>query len=165
MLALEFNGDLAGVKDLGFIDSAAEPFFFTFKVACGACHEEHPNEIAFNAHEKKPLANSRGEANFAMKCKMCGKEGNVNVVEAPEKFGVFDAEKNDSKHPAKLVSFDCRGIDLVEFVPKGEFFATGEESNTKFTLEFDDGEWYDYDEKANQEVSITGCEWLIKKTK
>lgn len=165
MLTLEYNGELSGVKLFGFIDSENEPFFFTFKVACGACHEEHPNEIAFNAYETKPLANSRGEANFAMKCKMCGKEGNVNVVDPPNKLGVFDTDKNDSKHPARLVTFDCRGVDLVEFVPKGEFYAIGDESNTRFTVEFEDGEWYDYDEKSSQEVSITGSEWIIKKTK
>lgn len=164
MLALEFNGELSGVTQLGITDSEAAPYFFTFKVECGNCHERHPNAVGFNAHEEHQLANSRGSSNFAMKCKSCGKEGNVSVVDAPSKFGVFDVEKNDRKHPARLVSFDCRGINLVEFVPDGEFWATGE-SNAKFSVQFDDGEWYDYDEKAGQEVSITGCEWSIVKTK
>ena len=38
------------------------------------------------------------------------------------------------------------------------------ESNTKFTgITLDEGEWFDYDEKAGEEVSITNLKWEIRR--
>jgi len=60
--------------------------------------------------------------------------------------------------------FDCRGLEFVEFIAEGEFLATGTESGTKFSgIELPDGEWYDYDEKSGEEVSITNVEWEIRR--
>jgi len=40
----------------------------------------------------------------------------------------------------------------------------GTESNTKFSaIDLTEGDWYDYDEKAGDEVSIKDLEWAIKK--
>lgn len=151
---MQVKAELDNLESFGFVDSPEAPFFFTFKVECANCHEVHANEVAFNAHELKPLANSRGEANFAMKCKFCSKEGNISVQ---PKLGEYTAGTT-----AKMASFDCRGLVLVEFVPRGEFWAKSESS--KFEFEFDDSEFFDYDEKAGVEVSITDCEWTIVKS-
>jgi hypothetical protein len=62
------------------------------------------------------------------------------------------------------LEFDCRGLEFTEFKAEGEFLATGIESGTKFSgIELPDGEWYDYDEKAGEEVSITNVEWEIRR--
>ncbi|KAJ9626635.1 hypothetical protein H2204_010023 [Knufia peltigerae] len=43
---------------------------------------------------------------------------------------------------------------------KGEWEATGIDSGTKFTgIDLSDGEWFDYDEKAGEEVSIKDIKW------
>ena len=40
----------------------------------------------------------------------------------------------------------------------------GTESGSKFTaIALEDGEWYDYDEKAGEEVSIKDVKWSIKR--
>lgn len=40
----------------------------------------------------------------------------------------------------------------------------GAESGTKFSgIDLTDGEWYEYDEKASEEVSITNVKWEIKR--
>lgn len=42
--------------------------------------------------------------------------------------------------------------------------ATGTESGTKFSsIDLSEGEWYDYDEKANEEVSIKDIKWEIRR--
>ena len=42
--------------------------------------------------------------------------------------------------------------------------ATGVESGTKFTdIDLSDGEWFDYDEKASEEVSIKDIKWEIRR--
>jgi len=62
----------------------------------------------------------------------------------------------------KILEFDCRGLEFVEFKADGEWLAEGTESGSKFTgIELHEGEWFDYDEKAGEEVSITGIKWDI----
>ena len=42
--------------------------------------------------------------------------------------------------------------------------ADGLDTNTKFEeVELEEGEWFDYDEKANEEVSIKDLVWEIRR--
>jgi Eukaryotic protein of unknown function (DUF866) len=55
-------------------------------------------------------------------------------------------------------------LEFVEFKPEGEWLAEGTESGTKFTgISFEEGDWFDYDEKAGEEVSITELKWEIRR--
>ena len=48
--------------------------------------------------------------------------------------------------------------------PKGEWLAEGIESGTKFTeIDLSEGEWFEYDEKAGDEVSIKDLKWDIRR--
>lgn len=63
-------------------------------------------------------------------------------------------------HPGS-VSFMLSNHALLE---QGEWLADGLESGTKFTgIELEDGEWFDYDEKAGEEVSIKELVWEIRR--
>lgn len=47
---------------------------------------------------------------------------------------------------------------------QGEWLATGDETGTKFEgIELHEGEWFDYDEKASDEVSITNLVWEVRR--
>jgi len=47
---------------------------------------------------------------------------------------------------------------------QGEWLAEGIDSGTKFEgIELVEGEWFEYDEKANDEVSIKDLKWNIKR--
>jgi len=49
-------------------------------------------------------------------------------------------------------------------VDKGDWEATGIESGTKFAeIDLTEGEWFDYDEKAGEEVSIKDIKWEIRR--
>ena len=89
----------------------------------------------------------------------------------------------------KILEFDCRGLEFTEFMPEvstrtprdglvtnrsssahfilaeqGEWLADGSGSGSKFTgVELVDGEWFDYDEKAGEEVSIRDVRWEIRR--
>lgn len=53
-------------------------------------------------------------------------------------------------------------ISLISL--QGEWLAEGTDSGTKFTgVELSEGEWYDYDEKAGEEVGITNLVWEVVK--
>lgn len=48
---------------------------------------------------------------------------------------------------------------------QGEWLAEGVDSGTKFTgIDLSEGEWFDYDEKAGDEVSINDIKWEIKRS-
>ena len=63
----------------------------------------------------------------------------------------------------KILELDCRGLEFIEFSPDGEFLATGVDSGTKFTVDLSEGEWFDYDDKAGEEVSIKDIKWEIRR--
>ena len=47
---------------------------------------------------------------------------------------------------------------------QGEFQATASESTTKFpSVDLSEGEWFDYDEKAGEEVSVKDVVWEIRR--
>ena len=47
---------------------------------------------------------------------------------------------------------------------QGEWTARGLESLTRFAvMDLQEGEWFDYDEKAGEEVSVTDLKWEILK--
>ena len=51
---------------------------------------------------------------------------------------------------------------VLTLAVQGEWEAKGAESSTPFTaIDLSEGEWYDYDEKAGDEVSIKELKWEI----
>ncbi|CAD0109753.1 unnamed protein product [Aureobasidium uvarum] len=162
MLALFLTAELNGVTDLAPIDTEDSPFYYTFKVQCTSCREVHPNWVSVSRF----VSGSRGEANFVWKCKNCkvcpfflilSSEHSATIKEAPKPYIHGDTPKAQ-----KIIEFDCRGLEFVEFKP--DWKATGIDSNTKFdAIDLTEGDWYDYDEKASEEVSIQGQKWEIKR--
>ena len=43
--------------------------------------------------------------------------------------------------------------------PQGPWSAKGTESGKPFEVELDEDEWYDYDDKASQEVFVKELKW------
>jgi len=55
----------------------------------------------------------------------------------------------------------CASCDLL-IRQQGEWEAKGSESSTPFKgIDLAEGEWYDYDEKAGDEVSVREVNWEI----
>lgn len=47
---------------------------------------------------------------------------------------------------------------------QGEWTAKGLESTTRFSgVDLQEGEWYEYDEKAGEEVSVREVKWEIRR--
>ncbi|KAJ4372845.1 hypothetical protein N0V83_003136 [Neocucurbitaria cava] len=159
VLALALKAELNGVTDLRPQDTEDAPFYYTFKVQCTSCRETHPNLVSVSRFEQNEMSGSRGEANFVWKCKNCKREHSANIKAAPATY-----EQSDPPKTVNILEFDCRGLEFTEFKAEGLFNATGAESGTKFSgIELHEGEWFDYDEKAGEEVSITGIQWEIRR--
>jgi len=159
MLALAITADLEGITDLAPQDTEENPFYYTFKVQCTSCREIHPNWVSISRFEENEVSGSKGEANFVWRCKNCKREHSASIKEAPRSYAQASPPK-----PKNIIELDCRGLEFVEFKADGEWMATGTDSGTKFTgIDISDGEWFDYDEKAGEEVSIKDVKWEIRR--
>lgn len=159
MIGLTLKADLQGITDLKFTDPVDDPFLYTFTIRCMQCREIHPNDITINLYEQHEISGSRGEANFVFKCNTCGKRSSVNMTRSKNPYTAENSGK-----PLRMLEIDSRGLDFVSFKADGKFQCIGEESNTKFEeVDLEDGEWYDYDEKSSEEVSITNIDWTFVK--
>ncbi|KAK0935017.1 hypothetical protein LTR48_003186 [Friedmanniomyces endolithicus] len=87
------------------------------------------------------------------------REHSANITDTPKAY--------PQQSPAKaknILTLDCRGLEFVEFKADGAWKATGVESGTKFAdIDLTEGEWFDYDEKAGEEVSIKDVKWEIRR--
>ncbi|KAI1305511.1 hypothetical protein F5Y03DRAFT_356139 [Xylaria venustula] len=159
MYALILAAELNGVTNLRPKDTEESPFWYTFQVQCTSCRETHPNAISVSRFEENELSGSRGEANFVWKCKNCKRESSCSIKIAPRPYEQAEPPKQQT-----VIEFDCRGLEFTSFSPEGEWLAEGIDSGTRFEgIELQDGEWFDYDEKANDEVSIKELKWEIKR--
>ncbi|MCJ1341573.1 hypothetical protein MMC09_006869 [Bachmanniomyces sp. S44760] len=101
------------------------------------------------------MSGSRGEANFVWKCKQCKRESTATIKAPPSAYLHSSPPKRQN-----IVEFDCRGLEFTEFKSDGEWKAKGLESPTLFSgVDLQEGEWYDFDEKAGEEVSIKDLKW------
>ncbi|CCU82291.1 DUF866 domain-containing protein/DUF866 domain-containing protein [Blumeria hordei DH14] len=159
MLTLTLTADLTGVTELRPDDTPEVPFWYTFKVQCSSCRDVHSNAVNISRFEANQMSGSRGEANFVWKCKSCKRESSATILAPPIAY-----QQGSPPQRQKVLEFDCRGLELVEFIPEGDWLATGTESSTHFEgINLSEGEWYDYDEKSGEEVSIMDLKWEIRR--
>ncbi|KAK4241375.1 putative UPF0587 protein [Achaetomium macrosporum] len=127
MYALTLTAELAGVTNLRPKDNQEAPFHYTFKVQCTSCRETHPNPVTVTRF----------------------RESSASIKAAPTPY-----EQAEPPKAQKILEFDCRGLEFTEFIPEGEWLVDGVDSNTKFEgVELAEGEWFDYDEKAGEEMT------------
>lgn len=73
---------------------------------------------------------------------------------------------NDQNKFKTIVTFDCRGIEPVEFSPAEGWLVKVEESGKAFNdVDLSEKEWADYDDRANQSVGIYELESQFVKVK
>ncbi|KAJ2120222.1 hypothetical protein IW147_005241 [Coemansia sp. RSA 720] len=150
---LQLKADLENVTDLLPVEDTESDTAYNWfiKFQCGSCHETTENLVAICRNEFSPISGSRGEANLVMSCKFCKRESSASISGPPlayTKNGEF----------ATVTQIECRGIDPVAFEPRGEWKAKGAESNSRFTFNLDENEWYDYDDDAGETVSVSNIE-------
>ncbi|ORY01020.1 DUF866-domain-containing protein [Basidiobolus meristosporus CBS 931.73] len=155
---LLFKAELVNVTDLR---PESDDYDWHFKIKCNSCHEVDQNWITLNFTETSDVSGSRGEAHLVMRCKFCKRESSASFDESQK---VRPYTIDDSGSFARLVTLDCRGLEPVEFEPRDGWVCKGAESNTPFQeIDLTDQEWADYDDKANDEVSIMEIEAKFEK--
>ncbi|KAJ3341605.1 hypothetical protein HDU93_004507 [Gonapodya sp. JEL0774] len=85
----------------------------------------------------------------------------VEVVD-PAPIQPYTSDDSDFK---PLITFDCRGLEFVKWIPRDGFTATSSASSTHFDVDLSDSDgWYDYDEKGKVEVSAKELAWKWMKS-
>ncbi|KAG0148809.1 hypothetical protein CROQUDRAFT_74982 [Cronartium quercuum f. sp. fusiforme G11] len=151
-LKLTLSAELTNLTDLSPSDPDTYNYFF--KVQCSGCREVHDNWVGISKTDERSMTGGRGTANFVYKCQFCSKEASATFVvpnaKAPASIYSRDAQS------VTLCVLDCRGCEFTEFDPRGQWTCKGAETKSVFTeIEFEDGEWHDYDEAAGLPVSVT----------
>ncbi|CAI8013780.1 UPF0587 protein v1g245604 [Geodia barretti] len=119
------------------------------KLRCANCGETTQKWIYATTLELKDVKGGRGKAHLVVKCKLCGRENNLQILED------LIRPYSESEKFQTIVVFECRGLEPVEFDPRGGWTAVGVDSGTKFLdVDLSQKEWSDYDERAQQPVSI-----------
>lgn len=143
----------------------------TIHARCTSCHDEHPNPITINRFDPPEGSDEPGPnngINFLMKCKSCRNEMRITFKsdKTVAKAFTIEASEQSVKKPVLMLKMDTRGVDVVEFIPDGKFVCKSAESSHKFEeIDLEENEWYDYDDNAGAEVSITEVKWSIAKLK
>ncbi|OGM41632.1 hypothetical protein ABOM_009712 [Aspergillus bombycis] len=105
---------------------------------------------SLEAAERRTLS---GNASFAK-----SKTHSASIVAGPNVY-----EADEKRKGRKVIDIDCRGLEFTDFKADGEWEAKGTESSTPFmAIDLSESEWYDYDEKAEDEVSIKEITWKFQ---
>ncbi|KAI0307893.1 DUF866-domain-containing protein, partial [Multifurca ochricompacta] len=151
-LLLSIKAELDNVTNL--VPSTEDFEYFFGVVKCTSCNEPHPRIVTLNRLEVHPVSASKDNtAHFVWKCGLCKRESSAKFETSSPPQPYPDTANGQF---APFIALDCRGLEFTSFDPRGLWKCIGTDSRTLFTeVNFEDGEWEDYDEKAKAPVSIS----------
>ncbi|PLW12242.1 hypothetical protein PCANC_18808 [Puccinia coronata f. sp. avenae] len=160
-LMVNLKAELDNLTDLQVDDPTTYQYFF--KVKCTSCHEVHHNWVAICRSEEYPLSGSKGSANLVWKCQLCKREASASFIDLNLKsFPAYTKAQSQEHQSQWLCKVECRGCEFVEYDLRGQWNCKAAESQTEFKgIEFEEGEWHDYDEKSGLPVSVTNVQTEI----
>ncbi|GMM28913.1 hypothetical protein DAMA08_016290 [Martiniozyma asiatica (nom. inval.)] len=141
-----------------------QDYEYTFELVCTQC-DTHAKEIPINLNESHEFG--RASVSYVAKCSFCGNTGTIQI-KLPKNYAGYVIKREEGEEEGeeaknggkqKMLEIDGRGWKAVDFLPVGLFkgFIKGKEVE----VEFDDGEWYDYDDNIG-ELSAIEAEWKIE---
>jgi len=140
------------LENVATVRTCGDDFRWYLKLKCSSCGEETSDYVYLSLCESSPLTGGRGQASLVIKCKLCKRENSIDII----KDSIAKLTDDDSGKFKTVVVFDCRGVNPIDFSPRVGWEAVGLESNSVFSdIDLNELEWYDYDDKAGESVSIT----------
>ncbi|KAL3267410.1 hypothetical protein HHI36_011539 [Cryptolaemus montrouzieri] len=158
-ISLQINVTLEQVEEL-YTNYPNYTFLLKLKcLNCGECPDKWHDVIESNTF---PSKTGKSDTHFSARCKLCGRENSLSIVD-----GTNAKYKNDDQGNFKsIVTFDCRGIEPVEFTPTDGWIVKVEGSTKLFEdVNLAEKEWVEYDEKINQSVGIYDFKFQFVKIK
>eukprot|EP00112_Aurelia_sp_Birch-Aquarium-sp1_P000828 Seg1079.10 transcript_id=Seg1079.10/GoldUCD/mRNA.D3Y31 product="UPF0587 protein v1g245604" protein_id=Seg1079.10/GoldUCD/D3Y31 len=155
-IALEIKADLENITNL---IADGEDFRWYLKLKCLNCGEESKAFVYLTLIESSPLKGGRGHASLVSKCKLCSRDNSADIMK--DSIKSYDIE-NSGQFKA-VVAFECRGMEPVDFSPRAGWIAKGAESTSQFEIDLTEKEWYDFDEKTSNPVSIVDLQYRFSR--
>lgn len=130
--------------------SVDDGFNFRVKFQCESCRDTSEKSLVFGWHDEVEVPGGKGIARVLAKCKGCNRQYNVDIISKKSDFNYTLAQSGEWGHVATL---ECRGgAAPVSFEAGDGFFISG--SKTAWHNQDLSEDWADYDEKADESVSI-----------
>ncbi|KAH9982563.1 DUF866-domain-containing protein, partial [Lactifluus volemus] len=153
-LLLSIKANLENVTNLV---PASVDFEYFFGVKCTSCNEftQRSYPLTASCEEHHVSTGKDNTAHFVWRCGLCKRESSAKFEASspPQPYS------NANSQFAPFLIIDCRGLEFISFDPRGIWKCEGLDSRALFTeVEFDGGEWVDYDEKAKMPVGISEIE-------
>ena len=168
-ISLQISCALENIEEL----RPGENHSYFLKLRCNACGECDNvwHDVSADEFVKQDSRNAKGY-NFVIKCKLCSRENSLDLIEGSQgksssikyssgfikvQFIVFVGAytEDDSGKFKTIITFDCRGIEPVEFDPRGGYVVKAIDNGQTFEdVEIEGGDWTEYDDKNKNSVSI-----------
>lgn len=126
-----------------------EEYQWEFKVQCSKCFIEINNTISFSKGDEIENENGHSHINFQMKCKECKSLFTIDVHKS-SKFHLEVPNGNDS---GVFAVFECRGVNLLNFIPNSDLIIEAVDSGSEFKSDLSDLVC-EYDEKNGNMIYI-----------
>ncbi|KFD57280.1 hypothetical protein M514_01791, partial [Trichuris suis] len=151
-VALELKFTCENLREL----SPSYPCFrWLLKFKCTGCGESSGVWHDVIEDEKFDIPSSRGQANFVCKCKLCGEQSSVDILKNSVRS--YKTELNEMWQ--RVVVFDCRGMEPVDYNADGGWTVMSSKSNAIYEcISLDNNEWLEYDEEGKVQLSIENVE-------
>jgi len=140
----------ANLENLTHLKAEGDDFRWYLKLKCANCGEESKAFQYLSLLESTPLKGGRGHASMVSKCKLCSRENSIDIMK--DQIAEYNLEHSNTFKT--IVTFECRGMEPVDFSPRTGWVANGAENTTWFQVDLTEGDWCDFDEKINESVGV-----------
>uniref|UniRef100_A0A034WJP8 UPF0587 protein GA18326 n=2 Tax=Endopterygota TaxID=33392 RepID=A0A034WJP8_BACDO len=144
----------ANLENIDSLETNHPDYPFFVKIKCSNCGE--PSDKWHDITESERMqasAEARNPEgfNFYMKCKMCGRENSIDIVEKTNSpYTHEDAGKFKT-----IVVFDCRGVEPIDFSPRNGWIVRSAENGQTFEdVDLSEDDWVEYDQKNKESVGV-----------
>ncbi|XP_050302298.1 CXXC motif containing zinc binding protein [Anthonomus grandis grandis] len=132
---------------------------FALKLKCSACGEISDKWHDVNESDKFPGRTGRSEHHYVGKCKMCGRDNTLDIVQG----SIASYRNEDSENFKSIISFEGRGLEVVDYQPGDNWCVKVDGSSKIFSdVDLSEKEWVEYDEKIQDSVGVYDLEHLIE---
>ncbi|XP_030373014.1 UPF0587 protein GA18326 [Scaptodrosophila lebanonensis] len=148
-VGLQISATLENIEKL---ETSHPEYAFFVKIICTNCGEKSDkwHDITESERVQQDTRNAAG-FNFYMKCKMCGRENSIDIVDKSNVAYTVD----DAGSFKTIVIFDCRGVEPVEFSPRTGWIVHSSENGQTFQdVDLSEDDWVEYDQKNNNSVGV-----------
>jgi len=128
---------------------APEDMEYYVKIECANCGTPFDKHVYVSSKEEIQIG--KGTTNFLAKCKACGREITIDILENSQKPYLLE----DSGKSVAIVGFDCRGASVLEFQPRDGFIVESEDGKLVWEEVDLSEDWQEYDEKTKATVTIS----------